>query len=150
MKRQAPDDQHQPFELEPGWALYRRPDGTLTKVNLGNITEHMLEAAEDVEDLYKRGTPNTWATVFRRMLGSADSETISADPLLMEARLRHVLQQAELVSSPRGENHWAIKDLVFDGAGDIAGLQLDDKFREIVAAIDAELTPTAPDSAPAL
>lgn len=31
------------------------------------VTEQMIEAAEGVEDLYKRGTPQTWAKVFRAM-----------------------------------------------------------------------------------
>ncbi len=136
-----------PFDLEPGWALHRRQDGSLVKINLGNVNEHMLEAAENVEDLYKRGTPNTWAAVFRRMLGNADIEAVPADVLLMEQRLRQVLERAEMVSSPQGDNYWAIKDLVFDAAGDIGSLHMDDKFNEIVAAIDAEMTPPAPDDA---
>lgn len=137
------------FELEPGWALYRQPDGTLTKINLSTVTEPMLEAADDVEDLYKRGTPNTWATVFRRMLANADRAPAPADALQMEQRLRWVLEHADLVSSPRGDNYWAIKDLTFDAAGDVGPLLLDDKFKEILAAIDVELASLALDDAPA-
>lgn len=36
-----------------------------------NATPEMVEAAESVEDLYKRGTPNTWETVYREMIVSA-------------------------------------------------------------------------------
>jgi hypothetical protein len=32
---------------------------------------NMIEAAEGVEDLYKRGTPRTWAKVFRQMTAAA-------------------------------------------------------------------------------
>lgn len=31
------------------------------------VTPEMIQAAEGVEDLYKRGTPNTWAKVYRAM-----------------------------------------------------------------------------------
>ena len=31
------------------------------------VTSEMIAAAESVEDLYKRGTPQTWATVYRAM-----------------------------------------------------------------------------------
>ena len=33
-------------------------------------TEEMVDAAEDVEDLYKRGTPHTWISVYRAMLAA--------------------------------------------------------------------------------
>lgn len=31
------------------------------------VTQSMIDAAESVEDLYKRGTPETWGKVFRVM-----------------------------------------------------------------------------------
>ena len=37
------------------------------------VTSEMIEAAEGVEDLYKRGTPDTWATVYRAMRGAAQA-----------------------------------------------------------------------------
>lgn len=37
------------------------------------VTPEMIEAAEGVEDLYKRGTPDTWATVYRAMRGAAQA-----------------------------------------------------------------------------
>ena len=35
------------------------------------VTPEMIEAAESIEDLYKRGTPNTWKAVFLAMLAAA-------------------------------------------------------------------------------
>lgn len=49
-----------PVQAVPGWAL----------VPL-HATPEMVSAAEGVEDLYKRGTPQTWAAVFRAMLAAA-------------------------------------------------------------------------------
>lgn len=141
-------DERGSLELEPGWALYRQPDGSLAKINLAKITEQMLDAAQDVEDLYKRGTPNTWGSVFRRMLAHADRAPTPEDPLQMERRLRWVIEQAELTSSARGANYWALKNLVFDAAGDVGALRLDDRFQEIMAAIDVELSQAEPDSSP--
>lgn len=128
-----------PFELEPGWALYRHSDGSLSKIQIGDVSAPMIEAAEDVEDLYKRGTPHTWGSVFRRMLANADQAPVPQDALKMERRLRWVLEQAEMTSSSRGDNFWKLRELAFDAAGDIGKLHLDDKFREMIAAIDVEL-----------
>jgi hypothetical protein len=41
------------------WQASRKADTT--------VTAKMIEAAESVEDLYKRGTPQTWASVYRAM-----------------------------------------------------------------------------------
>lgn len=35
------------------------------------VTDEMIAAAEDIEDLHKRGTPQTWAAVYRAMLAAA-------------------------------------------------------------------------------
>ena len=37
-------------------------------------TAEMIAAAEQVEDLYRRGTPNTWVAVYRAMVSSAPNE----------------------------------------------------------------------------
>lgn len=34
-------------------------------------TQEMIDAAEQVEDLYRRGTPETWAKVYREMIATA-------------------------------------------------------------------------------
>lgn len=36
-----------------------------------NATPEMIAAAEQVEDLYRRGTPETWGSVYRAMLAAA-------------------------------------------------------------------------------
>lgn len=36
-----------------------------------SATPEMVEAAEEVEDLYKRGTPEAWKKVYRAMLAAA-------------------------------------------------------------------------------
>lgn len=46
--------------IPPGWRLV--PDAA---------DKEMVRAAEEVEDLYRRGTPDTWRKVFREMIGAA-------------------------------------------------------------------------------
>jgi hypothetical protein len=36
-------------------------------------TLEMIDAGQDVEDLYRRGTPDTWGKVYRAMLAAAPS-----------------------------------------------------------------------------
>lgn len=49
--------------------LLQVPEGyTLVPVN---ATPEMIAAAEQVEDLYRRGTPDTWGSVYRAMLAAA-------------------------------------------------------------------------------
>lgn len=38
-----------------------------------HATDDMVEAAEDVEDLRRRGTPGTWKKVYRAMIANAPS-----------------------------------------------------------------------------
>jgi hypothetical protein len=40
-------------------------------------TPQMLDAGQDVEDLYRRGTPDTWGKVYRAMLAAAPEATAS-------------------------------------------------------------------------
>lgn len=45
----------------------------------GEVTQEMIDAAEGVEELYKRGTPQTWATVYRKMCAAAPQPTKLTD-----------------------------------------------------------------------
>jgi len=40
------------------------------RIGYKDVTPEMIEAAESIEDLYKRGTPNTWKAVFLAMLAA--------------------------------------------------------------------------------
>jgi len=43
------------------------------------ITNEMIEAAESVEDLYRRGTPDTWRKVYIAMWAEAPHDKPSPD-----------------------------------------------------------------------
>lgn len=55
-----------------------------------NPTDDMIAAAEEVEDLYKRGTPQTWATVYRRMVAEAPARV---EPKVSPSRERTAVHQ---------------------------------------------------------
>ena len=46
-------------------------------MNNDPVTTEMIEAAENVEDLYKRGTPDTWVKVYRAMRSASPVHTNS-------------------------------------------------------------------------
>ena len=46
-------------------------------------TPEMIEAGDEVEDLYKRGTPKTWGKVYRAMLAAAPAAP--AEPVAFDA-----------------------------------------------------------------
>ena len=51
-------------------------------------TPEMIEAGESVEDLYRRGTPNTWRKVYRQMLAAAPVQSQGQRVLLDLDRLK--------------------------------------------------------------
>lgn len=57
----------------------RVPDGWVLVNRVA--TSEMIEAAESVEDLYRRGTPNTWAKVWSAMLAESPAAPPVAQPV---------------------------------------------------------------------
>lgn len=56
---------------------------------LAEATDAMVEAAEDVDDLYKLGTPNTWRKVWRAMLAAAPALTAAPSAQAEPVRRLH-------------------------------------------------------------
>lgn len=52
--------------------VYAQKKPGVLKTISSTVTPEMIEAAENVEDLYRRGTPETWAKVFRAMIAAQD------------------------------------------------------------------------------
>ena len=49
-----------------------------TPAAAGEVTQRMIDAAEQVEDLYRRGSPDTWGKVYRAMRAAAPTQPQAA------------------------------------------------------------------------
>ena len=67
-------------------------------------TPEMIAAGEGVEDLYRRGTPDTWAKVYRAMLVASPAIPINQE---FDAELwAELYTLREAVKGPKGFSTW--------------------------------------------